>query len=207
MSKIIKIEKEEVPYHGFFQLQRYQLRHSLFAGGMSETISREVLERGHAVAVLPYDPVRDEVVMVEQFRIGALGDTADNANNAWLLEIIAGMIEPEESVTDVVHREAEEEAQCHLSQLEKIHTFYVSPGGTSETTALFCGKTDTRQIGDICGVQGEHEDIKVHVYSFDEAVTLLEQGKICSAAPIIALQWLQMNRARLRQLWSTPALS
>lgn len=200
MSKIIEIEKKEVPYHGFFQLQRYHLRHSLFAGGMSEIITREVLERGHAVAVLPYDPVRDEIVMVEQFRIGALQEPSES-KNAWLLEIIAGMIETGESATDVVHREAEEEAQCALSHLEKIHTFYVSPGGTSETTALFCGKTDTREIGDICGVQGEHEDIKVHVYSFTQAMSLLAQGKICSAAPIIALQWLQLNRERLRQEW------
>ncbi len=192
----VDIIKHEIVYDGFFRLEKFHLRHSLYAGGWSESMVREILERGHAVAVLPYDPVQDAVVMIEQFRIGAL-----DTENAWLLEIIAGMIEQGEEAREVAYREAQEEAGCQIQALEHIYEYHVSPGGSSERIILFCGKVDARGIGGIHGLASEHEDIKVTVMPTDEALNLLHNAQIRSATPIIALQWLAANRKRLRTAW------
>ncbi len=194
----VEIVEREIAYSGFFRLYRYRLRHRLFKGGWSPVITRELFERGNAVAVLPYDPVRDEVVLVEQFRIGAL----KARGGPWLMECVAGMVEANESPQTVAHREAREEAGCRLMLLEPIADYLVSPGGTSERITLYCGKVDATHLGGIHGLAEEHEDIRVMVVPFRQAMVLLHQGRINSAAPIIALQWLAMNRERLRRRWN-----
>ena len=190
------IEKS-VPYKGFFRMEIYRLRHELFAGDWSPELTRECLERGHAVAVLPYDPVRDQVVLVEQFRIGAL----EAPGGPWLLEIVAGMIGDGEDTLDVARREALEEADCPLLDTEFICNFLVSPGGTSESIALYCGRVDAGNLGGIHGLEHEDEDIRVQVYSRAEAVAMVADGRIVSATPIIALQWLELNYPSLRRRW------
>lgn len=192
-----EIIDREVVYQGFFRLERYTLRHSLYAGGMSGTLVRELLERGHAAAVLPYDPVRDQVVLIEQFRIGAL----ELSEGAWVREIVAGIIEPGETAEDVVMREAQEEAGCVIHELEFISRYLVSPGGSSEQISLFCGKVDSARAGGLFGIEAEHEDIRATAVPFAEAMVLLAQGGIASATPIIALQWLAAHRERLRVQW------
>lgn len=186
-------------YDGFFRMERYRLRHQLFRGGWSRTLVRELFERGHAAAVLPYDPVLDRIILVEQFRIGAL----EVPGGPWLLEIVAGIIEPGETPEAVVRREALEEANCTIQELIHICDYCVSPGGTSERITLFCGKVDASQAGGIYGASEEDEDIRVLVVSYQEAVAFLQTGKINNAAPIIALQWLQLNRERVRAQWGT----
>lgn len=193
----IEIIAREMVYRGFFQLERYTLRHSLYAGGMSGVLVRELLERGHAAAVLPYDPVRDEVVLIEQFRIGAL----ELPQGAWVREIVAGIIEPGETAEEVVLREAREEAGCEIEKLEFISRYLVSPGGSSEQISLYCGKVDSRHAGGLFGIAEEHEDIRATAVPSAEAMDLLHQGGIPSATPIIALQWLAANRERLRKEW------
>ena len=190
-----EILDSETAYQGFFRLERYRLRHRLFAGGMSEPVQRELFERGHAAAVLLYDPQRDAVVLLEQFRIGAL----QAAGGPWLLEIVAGMIEEGESAAEVVRREAMEEAGARIQHLEFICDYLVSPGGTSETISLYCGLVDSDGLGGIHGLDEEQEDIRVTVVTFDQAWALWQQGQINSASPIIALQWLAMQRETLRQ--------
>ena len=187
------IEKTPL-YQGFFQMLRYRIRHQLFAGGWSEPFDRECLERGHAVAVLPYDPVRDQVVMVEQFRVGAL----DTQQNPWLWEIVAGIIEPGESREDVAHREALEEAGCRINELRYILDFLVSPGGTTETIGLYCGLVDSSGLGGIHGLEHEYEDIRVKVMTRTEALALFDAGKITNATAIIALQWLALHYRELQ---------
>jgi ADP-ribose pyrophosphatase len=184
-------------YQGFFHLERYRLRHTLFAGGWSEPVVRELLQKGHAAAVLPYDPGKDSVVLVEQFRIGAL----ENPGGAWLLELVAGFIEDGETAEDVVRREAMEESGCMVLDLLPICKYLVSPGGSSETIHLFCGRVEAPDTGGIHGIEEEGEDIRTHVMSLDEALRLLQQGRIDSASPIIALQWLQQHRAEVRARW------
>lgn len=191
------IIKKNIRYKGFFKLTEVELQHDLFAGGKSPVLVREIIDRGHAVAVLPYDPVRDEVVLVEQFRIGAGGDS----EGPWLIEVIAGYREPGESAEEVVHREALEEAGCQLCDVELMHRCYSSPGGSNERVSLFFARTDSSKVGGIHGLDEEGEDIRVHVVSSQQAFDWLDSGRIDSAMPIISLQWFRINRERIRQQW------
>ena len=192
------IEKT-IAYQGFFRLDRYRLRHELFAGGWSRDMQRECLERGQAVAVLLYDPNRDQVVLIEQFRLGAL----HAPNGPWLLEIVAGIVEPGEAKPDVARREALEEAGCTVLELVPVCECFVSPGGTSETVTVYCGRVNAELADGIHGLDEEHEDILVHVFSRAEALQLLHDGRIRSAPTVIALQWLALNHNDLQQRWST----
>lgn len=193
----VELLSQEVAYDGFFRIERYRLRHRLFNGDWSSEITREVFERGHAAAVLPYDPRRDQVVLTRQFRIGALHAPGD----PWLLEIVAGIIPPGESPQEVVRREAVEEGGCHIEALVPICEYFVSPGGTSERVSLFCGRVDASQASGIHGLEEEHEDIRVEVMAAEEAFAQVQAGGIRAAAPIIALLWLQSHRDQLRRRW------
>lgn len=195
MNHQFSVDVEEVLYQGFFSLIRYRFQHTLYRGGWSGELVRELFHRGRCVGVLPYDPVRDVVVLIEQFRVGAMKTDA----NPWLLEIVAGAIEPGETPEQVAHRETDEEAGCVIRELIPIHEFFTTPGGCSEKLTLFCGLIDADAIGRHCGVEDEQEDILVRPVSYDEAMALLEDGAIASAIPIIGLQWLALNRARLRE--------
>jgi len=190
------IEKSTL-FQGYFRIDLYRFRHRLFAGGWSGEVRRELFERGHAVVVLPYDPERDAVVMIEQFRIGA----AAAAMPMWQLEVIAGIIDEGETPEAVAHREAQEEAHCEILDLVPVYHYLASPGGTSETVRLFCGRIDSRGLGGIHGLPEEHEDIRVEVVPFAEARARLEGGRIGNAPTIIALQWLLLNREQLRRRW------
>jgi ADP-ribose pyrophosphatase len=190
------IEKSTL-FQGYFRVDLYRFRHRLFAGGWSGEVRREVFERGHAVVVLPYDPERDAVVMIEQFRIGA----AAAGMPMWQLEVIAGIIDEGETPEAVARREAQEEARCEILDLIPVYHYLASPGGTSETVRLFCGRVDSRGLGGIHGLAEEHEDIRVEVVPFAEARARLESGRIGNAPTIIALQWLILNRELLRRRW------
>jgi len=194
----VEIESKQTVYQGRFRIDRYRLRHRLFAGGWSAPIERELFERGHAAALLPYDPVRDAVVLLEQFRIGAYAAGHD----PWLIEIVAGIIEPDETAKDVVHRETREEAGLAVEDLVKIADYLPSPGGSSETTALYCGRVDARDAGGIHGVKSEGEDIRVSVLAADDIGAMLGAGRPFNATTLIALQWLLLNRSDLRRRWS-----
>ncbi len=193
-KKFIILE-ERTQYDGFFSMKSYTLKHTLYNGGWSQPITRELFQRGNCVAVLLYDPIRDEVVIIEQFRIGAI----QTSDQAWLLEIVAGAIETGETAEEVAYRESIEEAGCEIQELVKINDFFTSPGGTSELLSLFYGKVDTSDIGGIHGLDNEDEDIYVTTMKFNDVYQLLLDGKILSAIPIIAIQWLFINRDRLRQ--------
>ena len=186
-------------YRGFFRMEKYRLRHELFTGGWSPEIIRECLERGHAVAVLLFDPERDRMVLLEQFRVGAL----EFPGGPWLLEIVAGIMDkPTETSEEVARRETAEEAGCELLDLIPICHYLVSPGGTSESITLFCGRVNTTNLAPgTRGIAAEHEDIWLHLVSRTEALELLHSGRINSAAPIIALQWLELNRSKLLERW------
>ncbi|HEY5719211.1 MAG TPA: NUDIX domain-containing protein [Gammaproteobacteria bacterium] len=191
------VDARETCHQGFFRLERYRLRHTLFAGGWSPPLTRELLERGHAAAVLPYDPVRDEVVLIEQFRVGAM----QAPGGPWLVEIVAGIIEGDEKPADVAVREAREEAGLELLELLPICRYLVSPGGTSEAIHLYCGRVDASTAGGIHGLAEEGEDIRVFSLPVVDAMEMLRTGLIDAASPLIALQWLALNRERLRRHW------
>jgi len=196
-TRPVALIERETPYQGYFRIDRYTLRHQLFAGGMSEPLIREVFERGHAAAMLPYDPERDTVVLVEQFRIGAYAAGRD----PWLIEIVAGIVEDGETPHDVALRELGEEAGLTAELVEPIGEVMLSPGGTSETMSLFCARADASGAEGIYGLADEHEDIRVTTMVFADALAAVERGDIVSAPAIIALQWLALHRDRLRDRW------
>ncbi|CAM3743498.1 ADP-ribose diphosphatase [Rheinheimera salexigens] len=196
-SKDLEILDKSTVFQGFFRIEQYTLRHRLFAGGWSEPMQREIFERGHAAAVLPYNPITDEVVLIEQIRVGAASSSA----SPWLLEIIAGMIDTNETAEQVAIREAEEEAGIVITELLPMLNYLSSPGGTTERIQLYMGKLTSPVESGIFGLAQEHEDIKVHVMSRAKALQLLAEQKIDNAATVIALQWLALNLAKVQQAW------
>lgn len=195
MKKNVKILNKQTLYSGFFCMKKYQLQHELFAGGWSGEIQRELFERGNCVAVVLYDPKRDEVVLVEQFRVGAVENPI---NTPWLIEIVAGITEENEQPEEVARREAVEEAGCKILDLIKINRFYLSPGGSSEQITLFCGLINSENVGGIHGVAHEHEDIFVRAVPFSVAYEMVLKNEIDSAIPILAIQWLALNREQFQ---------
>lgn len=189
-----RLEQHQTLFEKYFRLDEYSISHELFAGGESPVFTREIFERGVVVAVLPYDPRRDRVVLIEQFRAGAI----DDSDGPWLIECVAGVIEAGESEQQVALRECVEEAGCSIERLETISRYYVSPGGTSEHCSLFCGIVDSEGVGGIHGLPHEHEDIRVLVVETAQAYAWVREGRIRSSATIIALQWLELNESRLR---------
>jgi len=196
--KNVEIIQREQCYKGFYRLDKVRLRHELFDGGTSREISRELFVRHDAVCVLPYDPQRDEVVVIEQFRVGAL----DKAANPWLIELVAGLIDKDEQPEEVAHREAEEEANLTFSALWPMTRYFPSPGGSDEFVHLFLGRCSSEAAGGVHGLEEEGEDIRVHVWPFEDALQAVRDGRINNAASIIALQWLALNRAEVRGMWS-----
>jgi ADP-ribose pyrophosphatase len=192
------IDKSTV-FQGFFRIERWQLRHKCFAGGWSEVMTRELFERGQAVVVLPYNAQTDELVLVEQFRIGAVG----SGQSPWLLEAIAGMIEPGQSAELTARREAEEEAGIQLTELWPMLHYYSSPGGSTERIQLYLGRLTAAVTPGVFGLADEHEDIKVHLLPRATAMQLLAEGKIDNAATVIALQWLALHLADVTARWGT----
>jgi ADP-ribose pyrophosphatase len=196
-SKDVEILEKQESFRGWYRLNTYRLRHRLHAGGMGKPIQRELLERGHSVAVLPYDPARDAVVLIEQFRIGAYigGDPA------WLVEAVAGIVEPNETPEEVARREAIEEANCTITDLAFVGKHYVSPGGTSEHCHVFIGRCDSTGLGGVHGLADEGEDIRVFVVPFSEAKAMRETGRILAGPAVIAMLWLELQRDELRRRW------
>lgn len=193
----VEIVEKSTPFQGYFRIDRYRLRHKLFAGGWSKVFSREVFERGHAVAVLPYDPVRDEVVLIEQFRAGAYAA----GRGPWLVELVAGIIDPGEEPESVARREAREEAGLEVRALEPVADYLASPGGMSHWVKVFVGQVDAAGVGGIHGLADEHEDIRVEALPLRDGFDLIAKGRICDAATIIPLQWLLLNRDDIRRRW------
>jgi len=197
MKYQIQLLASEVGYVGFFQLRRFRLRHSLYAGGWSREIERERVERLQAASVLLYDPDEDAVVMIEQFRIGAL----ESSRGAWLLEVVGGLVEQGEDPCEVARREAREEAGCRILDMISICDFYVSPGTATERIHLFCARVDATHAGGIHGIAEEGEDIRVEVLGAEDAIGELYSGRVNSTSSIIALQWLAAHRPELRKRW------
>ena len=196
MKKTFEILKTETLLDDFLTINAYQVKHDLFAGGKSPELRRLRLEKEKAVSVLLYDPVLQKVVMVDQFRIGALEET-----QSWLLENPAGYVEANETAETVAVREVLEETGCELQELIKICEFMVSPGISNERIILFCGKVDASSADGIHGLKEEGEDIKVEVLSLEEASRELYDGRINSTSTIMSMQWLLLNKREVDRKW------
>jgi ADP-ribose pyrophosphatase len=197
-AKDIEIIDATLAYQGYGRIDNYRLRHRLHDGRLSRPILREVYHRGHVAAVLPYDPARDAVVLLEQFRIGA----HLAGMKPWQTEAVAGMIDGDETPENVARREAREEAGVAVRELVPIARYLVSPGAITETVALYCGRVDSRGAGGVHGLPEEGEDIKVEAVPVDRLAAMLEEGVIANALTIIAVQWLLLHRGELRRRWA-----
>jgi ADP-ribose pyrophosphatase len=189
----VQVLSKESLYKGFFECNLYTLKHKLFAGGWSPEIKREFFERGHAAVLLPYDVKNDTVVLIEQFRFGAMG----GEKSPWLLELVAGIIEQDEVAEQVAKREAFEEAGLTVKSCQFMLNYLVSPGGTTEQIDLFIANVDSSEVGGLYGLAHEGEDIRAHVVPRETAYQWVKEGKIYNAATIIALQWLELNKDNL----------
>ncbi|QIE44934.1 NUDIX domain-containing protein [Pseudohalocynthiibacter aestuariivivens] len=186
----------EAAHAGFFLTQVYHLRHPTFSGAMSDELRREVFVAVDAAIVLPYDPVRDRVLLVEQFRMGPYGR---GDPRPWMLEPVAGHVDPGETPEQAARRECLEEARLELVALERINSFYATPGSSTEYFHCYlglCALPDREQGNG--GLATENEDIRTHVLPFDDAMRLCTTGEADNGPLIVSLTWLALNRDRLR---------
>jgi ADP-ribose pyrophosphatase len=195
--KDVFVQKEQWLYEGFLKLKKFELKYRKFAGDISPTVTREVLYRPTAVAVLPYDPYLDKVVLIEQFRVGAL-----ESEFPWLLEIVAGLQQESEVYAELAKRELYEETGLRCSELLPVYEYWVSPGSSNEKVILYCAKVDANHAQGVHGLAEEHEDIRVVSVSSEEAFDLLERGKITNSFALIALQWLQLHKKKILEQWN-----
>lgn len=182
---------------GFLKLARHTIRHESYNGGWCPVIQRERLEGLSAVQVLMYDPQRDELVMIEQFRVGTMG----HLEEPWILEPVGGYKDIDEEPEQVARREAMEEADCELLELLHIGDFFVSPGVSSERIYLYCARVDSSKAGGIHGLAHEGEEVKVVVMPAKQVIAELF-GRINSTSAIIATQWFAAKRDELRENWA-----
>ncbi len=185
------------PYRQFFQLEEQDLRFRRFDGTESAPVTRAAFVSADAVTVLPYDPARDRVLVIEQFRFGPFvrGD-----RHPWTLEPVAGRIDPGESPEDCARREAAEEAALEFARLEPVARYYPSPGAMTEYLFSYVGIADLPDgSGIIGGVDGEDEDIRGILMSFDDLMALIDGGEAENGPLILTAHWLAANRERLRQ--------
>ncbi len=190
----LEILVEKQSYAGFSEIKQFELHFPLFQGGMSHQVHRELIIRPSAVGVVLVDLNHQKVVLIEQFRIGALSQV----DSPWLLELATGVIDAGETPEDAARREVVEETGCTLKAIVPICSYLTTPGIASERIHLYCGLIDAPVTdGNICGLIEEGENIRVWTFSFQEAFDLVRNGQIVSSPTVIGLLWLQLNQAAL----------
>jgi len=205
-AKDVEVIEKHRDHDGYFKIDRYKLRHRRHEGGYTDVMQREIFERGHATAVLLFDPVLDKLVFIEQFRPGAYAAINSSwfdqdTHSPWMLECVAGIIDEGETPEDVARRESIEEANCEISDILPVMHYLVSPGGTTESVFLFIGRIDATNAGGVHGLDEEHEDIRVVCVDTQTALTWLDEGRFTNGMTLIAMQWFKINHARIKSLW------
>lgn len=198
----VTIEAEERVWDGRFPLDRVRFRHRRFDGALSRVKTWELWRRGRAAAMLPYDPVQDAVVLIEQFRLPALAAGLDPV----LVEVPAGLCDGAESAEETIRREMREETGLTAGRLTKISDILLTPGGSDELCALFAGEVAAPKANaeGVCGHAGlisENEDIRLRVWPAERAIAAALDGRIVNSVAAIALLWLNARRERLRAAW------
>ncbi len=196
-SKVEVLSKKTV-YRGYFQLDEYVLQHDTYDGGTSAQLNREVFERGSAAYCLPYDPVLDRVVLIEQFRPGAF---AAGMSNPWMIEVVAGVIEDGETPDEVARRECQEEAGVTIGDLYFATQLMPSPGACSEVSDIYIGRVDSTDVGGIFGLKEEGEDIRVYTLPLEEALAQVDSGVINNGGTIVSILWLSRHREKIIEAW------
>lgn len=185
------------PWSGFYSIQETDYSYPRFDGRQSERIVRATYVTGEAVNVLPYDPVHDRVLLIEQFRLAAhvAGD-----EHPWKIECVAGRIDPGEAPADCAHRETHEETGLTLNRLLPAASYYPQVGGTTTFFHAYVGLADLSDVTQSHrGLEDEAEDIRTHVIGYDEAMSMLSEGLLDNGPLILLLLWLGSQRASLRK--------
>lgn len=192
----MEIHELRRPYSKFFAIEEYDVSFRRYDGSMSAPVDRAVFMGTDAALVLPYDPVRDRVMLVEQFRLGPL---ARGDSKVWQLEPIAGRVDAGESPEETAHREAMEETGLTFARLESVGRAYASPGGCTEYLHAYVGVTDLPdEVVGVSGLEDEAEDIRSYLYSFAELMDLVDREELDNAPLIMMALWLSRHRDRLR---------
>lgn len=183
----------------FLRLEMVRFRHRLFSGEWSGERLYDVIRVGRAIAILLYDPERDAVVLIEQFRLPSLMA----GYSPWPLEIVAGLVDHAgEEEVEVARRETEEEAGLSLiGEPIPIQRFMPTPGSSDQSIMLYLGRVDSSKAGGVFGLAHENEDIRVVVKPLAEAAATVDAGEIDTGHTLISLYWLLRHRDRLRREW------
>ncbi|WP_035365513.1 NUDIX domain-containing protein [Acinetobacter brisouii] len=186
----VEVTSRETLFKGFLQVEKVSLRHRLFKNiGYTSVLQRELIHRPEAAGVLIYNDQQQRFALIEQFRVGAL----DDQQSPWQLEIIAGVLDGDESPETCICRESLEESGCQLDQLQHLFSFYPSAGACSELFHLYAAQADLPEQGGIFGVADEGENIQLHLFDYADLSRLLTSGRLANAPVIMALQWLQQH--------------
>ncbi len=200
-----EIVARERVYDGFLKLDTLKLRHERFDGAWTPVLNRELVTQRRAAAVLPYDPRSDRVVLIEQFRPGAIGEQDhDDAGGPWLIEVVAGLREQGEEAETVARRECVEECGLELGRVEFACRFRSSPGVTSEIVDVYVGEVEAPDEGGHFGEDHEHEDIRRFTLPAEDAIAMVADARITVITAVTSLQYLAIHRDRLRQQWTLP---
>lgn len=190
-KKDFRIEAREFLYRGFIQVEKVTLRHRVFhQESYTPALQRELIHRPEAAGVLLYNDQQQKFGLIEQFRIGGL----DDQDTPWQLEVIAGVLDGDETPETCIRREAFEESGCTVDSLQHLFSFYPSAGACSELFHLYVAHTELPEEGGVFGMPDEGENIQLHILDYADIPALLSNGRLRNAPVIMALQWLQQHQ-------------
>lgn len=187
-SKFKIIDKKNL-YDGFFKMNEVTLKYRKYDGNWSNNIKRELFGGAQVAAVLPYDPISKEIILIQQFRPGTISKDIDH----YLDEIVAGIIDEGESPEIAAKRECLEETGCEVKRLIPIQGYFPAPGSSESFYHLFLGEVKSFKGSKIQGLENENEDIFVKCFKINEVRKKMEDGKILNGLTLIALQWFFLN--------------
>ena len=187
-SKFEIINKKNI-HSGFFKMNEYILKYKKYDGSWSKEVKREIFGGAMVSAVLPYDPVKREIVLIQQFRPGTIAKEFNN----YLYEIVAGIIDSGEKAEDAAKRECLEETGCKIKKITPIQGYFPAPGSSESFYHLFLGEIDTFEGERVMGLESENEDILVRSYKLSDVKEMMEKGEILNGLTLIALQWFFLN--------------
>lgn len=191
-----EIKNREYIYNGFIKVEKISLQHRLFnQTEYTRRIDRELIRRKEAAGVLIYNDQQQRFALIEQFRVGAI----DDAISPWQLEIIAGVLDGNESPETCIRRESLEESGCEIDHLEHLFTFYPSAGACDELFHLYVAEAELPEQGGIFGMPDEGENIQLHILNYSDLVELMSGNRLRNAPVIMALQWLKQHISALNK--------
>ena len=180
-----KIINKKNLYSGFFSLNKYEFIHEKHNGEWTSAVEREVFSGAHVATLLPYDPIKKEIILIQQFRAGVLSRYDEN----YLLEIVAGMVDDGENPEETAIRECFEETGCEVKKIYPIQSYFPAPGSSESYYHLYLGEIQAFDGERIRGLKKENEDILVKSFKIDEVRQMLKEKKIMNGLTLIALQW------------------